>query len=985
MKNMKFFRVYATLVFALMAWFPIVVSGQAVTTDTIVSIVGADNNFIVTENYHTINSNMIYGTISFSLSSDTTNNLIVVVNDSAAGNGQKITNVNVNLPSGTKIWVVRIWADSLGLHSSNVFPVILVTPRTPSITLNGIQNFNDTLFYTYSVTTNVPGIIIDSICFDRNGLVFYKVGKSKAVPAGTTIFNDTLPNAMDSVWFQKVVYNSAGNDFFKVQVPASVIQKKPWTTVDSVRRVGTTNQIQIYARVITYNLNTTVQGGLKDLSSGITATTNAIIVTGGGATDKIVLTGNLISGVNYSIKTTAVNSKGSFTSNSIPFSIPVIPELTFSSLTADTSGRNATVNGSFNIPSGGIVSITVSIYDNMGAKISEKVFGNQSVNGAVTATFRMAPGSYTAEISGTYNNIPVTKTVSFSIKVPTITFSSIKHLVDGRSFSHSFDYVAQDSTTLSLVFTNSATGYQIQKDTTVIGTGSMKNIWYRNLPPLVQFDYRVIAKYDGYQIGILKDSVTIPLTTATLTSGKHIIDGRKATLPINFSSSDSVHLVSVLTNWLDETVSTKDTIVKGTGTYSIKSVNMIPAGQYNLKTTADYCGIVIKVLNDSVMLPMINATLDKTGKDIVTQTIFITNVKSSVPYGDTILNATFQLVDSLTHEVIKTDQMNLTGDKIITFKYNVIPNHTYVFMGSANYRYSEFPASLIFSVTTPSYQVTYSNMLADVNDNSVEITGNWFTVSRDTLDEVKIEYYSSIDTSFSVPLETKTITEKSGGNINITFADLPNGDYVMRIIGSKDGFLTNAWIKAFKIGVIKPIVITSVNAVANGTTGTTINVTGYYSIPSGETGTVAIILSKSMYFADTLEVFYINKVGDGTKNSISQSFTKLVPSFNPYWIKVTGNVYGKVTESQTISVYIKKPTGIENVSTEEIRIYPNPAVDHIALSTTELNVKYQIFSITGQLVKTGMVNGEEQINVSNLPKNCYVIKTEFGYAKFIKE
>ena len=109
MRKIKFYGIYLILMAFMASFFPTLVNGQVSTTDTITSVVGLDGIFTVNENYHTINGNMVYGKILISLSSDTTNNLMPLINDSIAGSGQKSTTISVALPSGTKIWVVRKW------------------------------------------------------------------------------------------------------------------------------------------------------------------------------------------------------------------------------------------------------------------------------------------------------------------------------------------------------------------------------------------------------------------------------------------------------------------------------------------------------------------------------------------------------------------------------------------------------------------------------------------------------------------------------------------------------------------------------------------------------------------------------------------------------------------------------------------------------------------------------------------------------------
>ncbi|MDK2772554.1 MAG: T9SS type A sorting domain-containing protein [Flavobacterium sp.] len=69
-------------------------------------------------------------------------------------------------------------------------------------------------------------------------------------------------------------------------------------------------------------------------------------------------------------------------------------------------------------------------------------------------------------------------------------------------------------------------------------------------------------------------------------------------------------------------------------------------------------------------------------------------------------------------------------------------------------------------------------------------------------------------------------------------------------------------------------------------------------------------------------------------------------------------------------------TPLSNEYFEEslMRVYPNPANEFITVSVTE-NTKYELYSITGQLVKIGSLSvNENSINLQELSKGCYLLK-----------
>ncbi len=73
-----------------------------------------------------------------------------------------------------------------------------------------------------------------------------------------------------------------------------------------------------------------------------------------------------------------------------------------------------------------------------------------------------------------------------------------------------------------------------------------------------------------------------------------------------------------------------------------------------------------------------------------------------------------------------------------------------------------------------------------------------------------------------------------------------------------------------------------------------------------------------------------------------------------------------------------------------VEIYPNPTKDKIAISTISSlkNARFIIYSVSGKLIKTAIINNQSEIDVSNLQKGAYFIKiyTEKGIlvSQFIK-
>ena len=70
-------------------------------------------------------------------------------------------------------------------------------------------------------------------------------------------------------------------------------------------------------------------------------------------------------------------------------------------------------------------------------------------------------------------------------------------------------------------------------------------------------------------------------------------------------------------------------------------------------------------------------------------------------------------------------------------------------------------------------------------------------------------------------------------------------------------------------------------------------------------------------------------------------------------------------------------TSVETIESDHIRIYPNPATTFLRISSDRnSDSRYQIFSIDGRLLMSGVCKQEETINISRLPKGLYLIKVD---------
>ena len=91
-----------------------------------------------------------------------------------------------------------------------------------------------------------------------------------------------------------------------------------------------------------------------------------------------------------------------------------------------------------------------------------------------------------------------------------------------------------------------------------------------------------------------------------------------------------------------------------------------------------------------------------------------------------------------------------------------------------------------------------------------------------------------------------------------------------------------------------------------------------------------------------------------------------------------------ITKGSTVT----KDTGIlavNDLSNNELRIYPNPVKDQLSLDGISKDEKYEIYSLDGKKVKSGTVATKKTINVNALSKGVYLLKIAEKNLKFIKE
>ncbi len=204
---------------------------------------------------------------------------------------------------------------------------------------------------------------------------------------------------------------------------------------------------------------------------------------------------------------------------------------------------------------------------------------------------------------------------------------------------------------------------------------------------------------------------------------------------------------------------------------------------------------------------------------------------------------------------------------------------------------------------------------------------------------------------------------------------------------------------------VSPIVNNCATVESSGTTETTICSSDSVPIASN------VAITGTPYIGQTLTGSYTYSDVDGDLESISTfrwlcnnvatgdtgiTYTVKVSDLGKYIkfevtpVAQTGELIGLPVLSAPVHII---PDGIEEFSTENVSIYPNPAKDYIVVVGAEKS-SLKIFNTIGKLVLEKEINSkEEKINVNDLSNGLYFVKVEFatggtqGIAvkKFIKQ
>jgi len=118
--------------------------------------------------------------------------------------------------------------------------------------------------------------------------------------------------------------------------------------------------------------------------------------------------------------------------------------------------------------------------------------------------------------------------------------------------------------------------------------------------------------------------------------------------------------------------------------------------------------------------------------------------------------------------------------------------------------------------------------------------------------------------------------------------------------------------------------------------------------------------------------------------SVSKALTGLI-SNTTYHYRVVGVNEAGTTDGLDQTFTTALGTGLDNPSAAVLSLYPNPATEGFYINVGEKKTLISIFDLNGSLVFTQQVIGKSYINITQLQKGVYVVKTNGLVAKLVKK
>jgi len=158
--------------------------------------------------------------------------------------------------------------------------------------------------------------------------------------------------------------------------------------------------------------------------------------------------------------------------------------------------------------------------------------------------------------------------------------------------------------------------------------------------------------------------------------------------------------------------------------------------------------------------------------------------------------------------------------------------------------------------------------------------------------------------------------------------------------------------------------------------------TGTLTITGNKDGNEVFTFSKSTGFASPVTFTpnngftFIDFATEGASDFSNKGIDELI-------ISSTGDLDYLALDAFSWTLNI---LSTNEVDSNKINIYPNPTSNYIHMENLNTSRDYKIFTVTGRLVKEGVINKSEPVNIQNLSNGIYFMNFNSGNKvyKFIK-
>jgi hypothetical protein len=466
-------------------------------------------------------------------------------------------------------------------------------------------------------------------------------------------------------------------------------------------------------------------------------------------------------------------------------------------------GRTGFPSFKVTVPNGDVLAnCTVTVQDSATGQVIGNPYVHTNLSGTMTIVDTckgLNPGTYIYQFDGTYFGNPVSRSGYFTINTGKIKFTNfILKSVSQENASIVFKVQIPNAETgiINLVLKdsigNSVSNEDIQVSNTAVITRN-----FNNLIPDSKYKISVSGDYFTVPSGLDTSFVT-PFYKVTYDVSSQALNGT-VTVAGSYSAIKSVDLqvayfLAIDTDFISPI---EPRFITGQVGNINEVFENIPDGGYRVLISGTCNGYPV---NSWKSLPfhfgsIKPITINSISSAVVNSSTININSKVTVPNSQSGTCYFMVATDSFFISTV-IDSISVVGMQNISTSFTKMDTGTY-WVKLRTKTYDVIVDSKVMIVTVLPIQLT---LIQDVVGTSKDIAVVNFKFSApDTLDVIT-GYYTTDDSNFLFPLATQTIRGNMGVE-SIRFDSIPNGSYIMRIIGLYNGYYTNSKTYPFIISV----------------------------------------------------------------------------------------------------------------------------------------------------------------------------------------